>query len=188
MAGKRGAPFGNKNAAGDRGGFRTGFASSVVGSLPGAFAGGLMLAKEDKTQKASSRAAKGAGLVTGIVGAAVGASLAKDYMKKYTDSQVNAINENTEHVPSPARPDEREPSKNEKEWDYFFQTGMKTAKSIVRDGITRDFMQNTANLSNGVIAGSGALGGVVGMNLGGMSSRAGYATGRFLKARYKRTK
>lgn len=61
---------------------------------------------------------------------------------------------------------------------------MKTAKSIVRYGITRDIMENSANLSKGVIAGSG----VVGMNLGGMSSRAGYATGSFLKSTLQKNK
>lgn len=76
MTKKRGAPFGNKNAAG---GFKRGFVGSILGGAPGAFSAGAITSIKKGNQTAANETAKGAAVAGGLITAAVSGALGKSF-------------------------------------------------------------------------------------------------------------
>jgi len=74
MAGKRGAPFGNKNAAG---GFKRGFVGSILRGASGAYSAGAMTSIKKGNQTAANETAKGAAVAGGLITAAVSGAVGK---------------------------------------------------------------------------------------------------------------
>ena len=87
MTKKRGAPFGNKNAAG---GFKRGFVGSILGGAPGAFSAGAITSIKKGNQTAANETAKGAAVAGGLIAATISGALGKSFYDLSTSDGASA--------------------------------------------------------------------------------------------------